>query len=602
MAGADVQATYGIQLAVEGTESADDAAEALERLRDEIAEDTAALRAMQSTLRSLQGSTTTSAAQFKQLRDAIAAKKLAVAQGSQSLLKMKGAFDGLGPSAKRAKEAQVAEGIAAKTAAKLKADADRAAAKSAADHKSSLAKLRGEAGLVEPSFRGLRLSTLAQVPAALGAAAAITVLVGGLALATAAFARFGIAAADARRNEALMIQAAGTHLWYGYGVEASRAADLTADGANAIQYAIDRVSGSTAIGRDRIAGFAQELLKARLGGQDLEKALKAVSQAASVGKEAGLVGAFASLKFMGQSVDKLANLVDQKFGGIVRRQMLGLDVQAMRLRENLSKLWKGINIEPFLEAINKVLRLFSVSTASGYALKHLLEALFPETAAQKFGDVGAKAFKLLVIGAQYLVLSVLTVRKKFQELDEWIDKTFGNGSKKVEAFRIGLESLKDVLLNLMPGGNFIRSGVAVVDGITSGIESEKSGPLNAVAELGKAMLRSFSTSIDAHSPSRLFEKYARFAPEGAVLGIRAGTPDVRQAVGDMVGEIPSTAAQGADTAAPARPSIVVQVTAPISIGDTGGKDAKALVAGLEPEVTALFERAAQQLAATLEPA
>src|SRR5882672_4142748 len=105
----DIQATYGIQLAVEGADSAEDAAKSLQNLRDKITEDSAALREMQTTLRRLQGSTTTSAAQFRQLRDAIAGKKLEVAQGSQALLKMKGAFDGLGPAAKRANDATKAE-------------------------------------------------------------------------------------------------------------------------------------------------------------------------------------------------------------------------------------------------------------------------------------------------------------------------------------------------------------------------------------------------------------------------------------------------------------------------------------------------------------
>src|SRR5262249_3106877 len=149
-----------------------------------IGEDVAALRAMQSTLRQLQGSTLTSAAQFKQLRDAISAKKLEVAQGSQALLKMKGAFDGLGPAAKRAQEAQRAEALAAKLAAKTKADAEKT-------HKDSLAKLRAEVGLAEPSIGGLRLSTLRAVPAPLAAAAAFVVLVGALALVTAAIGKFG---------------------------------------------------------------------------------------------------------------------------------------------------------------------------------------------------------------------------------------------------------------------------------------------------------------------------------------------------------------------------------------------------------------------------
>lgn len=641
----DVQATYGIQLAVDGADSAEDAAKSLENLRDAIGEDNAALREMQATLRRLQGSTTTTAETFKELRDAISAKKLQLAQGSQALVKMKGAYDGLGPAAKRALEAQRAEATAAKLAAKEKEKEAKQAAKTLADstktQHDAVSKLAGEMGAAEPSFRGLKLSTLAQVPPALAAAAAFIVVAGAVAFAAAAFVKFGLAAGDARRNEALMIQAAGTHLWYAYGLEASKAADLTSQGALAIQGAIDRVSASTSIGRDQIAGFATQLMAARLGGQNLEKALKAVSTAAAVGKDAGLVGAFASIQFMGGSVDKLADKIEQKFGGIVKRQMLSLDVQSKKLHENLDKLWKGINVEPLLEAINKVLRLFSTSTASGYALQHLLQALFPTDSVKGFGDAGAKAFKILVIGAQYLVLSVLTVRNKVEDLDTWINKTFFNGEQKVNSFRTALEGLGNTILRIIPGGELAKDlfagfdastegtgkveaamedlkaaqkagldalnasdgtaqGRAVTAGIAKGIEEGKPGVLESMGTLGKAMLKSFATSIDAHSPSKLFQKYARWAPEGVVLGVRAGIPDVERAVDDMVSAPERPAASAASAGGGGGRAITVQVdVGGITIGDSGGKDSKAMGASLQTEVEAMFERAAQQLTAAL---
>jgi len=585
---ADVNATYGIQLAVEGADTAEDSAKALEKLRDSIAEDTAALREMQATLRRLQGSTTTSKETFKQLRDAIAAKKLALAQGSQALVKMQGAFDGLGPSAKRAK---------------------------AATDQLAFSTLKREVFGAERAFGGLHLSTLKAVPVQYAMAAAVAVVVAGLAAATVALFQYGAAAADARRSEALMIQAAGTHLWYAYGLEASKAADLTEAGAKVIQGAVDRVSTSTAISREKVAGFAEELLKARLSGQDLEKALKAVSTAASVGKEAGLVGAFASLKFMGMSVDKLADKIDEKFGGIVRRRMLSLDVQTMKLKEDWARLWKNVNVEPLLEAIHKVLSLFSDTTAAGYGLRTIFEALFPTDSAKTFGDIAAAVFKRLVIGALYLTIAILTVKNKFLDLKDWIDKTFKVDS--VNAWRDAILDAVDAVAHLIPGLSQVldlisigsaasKAGKGLADGIRDGVDSGRGGVLAAIEGMGEASLAAFKHALGIHSPSRLFAEAGLQLPMGEAIGIRKGLPDVKAAVEDLgAASAPPKEDADAASASPAGRtaavrSITVQVSAPISIDATGAKDQKSLLDDIEAKVADVFERAAQKLAAPLE--
>lgn len=569
---ADVNATYGIELAVTGQDSAEDAAKALENLRDKIAEDTASLREMQATLRRLQGSTTTSAETFKKLRDAIAAKKTALAQSSQALVTMKGAFESLGPSARRGKQATDGLGFD---------------------------KLKREVFGAEKSFLGLHLSTLRAVPPQIALAAALGAVVIGLTAATIAIGKFGIAAADARRSEAIMLQAAGTHLWYAYGVEASKAGDLTEDGAKAIQGAVDRVASSTAIGREKISGYAEELLKARLSGQDLEKALKAVSTAASVGKEAGLVGAFASLKFMGMSVDALADKIDQKFGGLARRRMLALDVQVMKLKEDWAKLWKGVNIEPLLEALHKVFSLFSTTTASGYALKAIIEAMFPEASAKAFGDIAAQAFKRVVIGALYATIGLLTLRNKFLDLRDWIDKTFKVDSVKAfgKALLTAVVGPAALLLDLFKGAGE-AAGRGVVDGIKTGIDSGKPDVAASGAGLGKAAVGGFRDELKIRSPSRLFFEDARDRIAGATsAGLRAGAPDVEAAARDMAPEPASRAAARGDRGT--RP-IMVTIHAPIEIAGAQIKDQAGLLDKLEEKLSDVFERAAQKLAVPLE--
>src|SRR4051812_21490430 len=91
----DAQATFGIKLDVEGAGGAEDAAKSLANLKASIEADRASLREMTNAMRSLQGASSVSISTFKNLRDAIAAKRVAIGEASGKLAGMKGAFEAL---------------------------------------------------------------------------------------------------------------------------------------------------------------------------------------------------------------------------------------------------------------------------------------------------------------------------------------------------------------------------------------------------------------------------------------------------------------------------------------------------------------------------
>ncbi len=580
MGTADVTATYGVEIEVEGADTALDAADALETLRDKIAEDTAAVGAMQKALRGLQGGTAVNIQSFRQLRAAIAAKKVEIGQANQKLVSMKGAFDGLGPAAKRAKAAT--DAVAFKT-------------------------LKNEVFGAERSLGGLRLSTLKAVPPWVALAAAAAVAVVAIGAAAVAVTKFGIASADARRNEAIDIQASGTRLWYGYANAVQFAADETEAGAKAISGALDRVSTSTTVGRDRVAGFAKELEAAGLRGQDLETSLKAVSTAASVGKEAGLVGLFASLRFAGQGVDNLAARVQQKLGPLVERKLLSLDAQFARLKENFGQLFKNVDVTPILKALDKILGLFSQTKVVGYALRQTIEALFPTASAKTFGDVAVQVFKQVVIYGLRTVVGLLTLELAYFRIRNAARKAFD-----ITIVRAYFDTLKAVLgpvvwliERMIPGLNALAAlrdigsgeggpgfdlGKSVGEGIRDGVYGSEPGVLNAIGGMASHMIASFKDKLLIRSPSKVFEDAAGQVPAGAAKGIDGGAGDVQAAANRMAPKPGGGAGGGA--------TITVNIAeGAIQIG--AGKDAKQTMADLEAGLADVLEKAAQRVGATL---
>jgi len=584
MDGSDISASYGIELDVTGADTALNAADALETLRDKIGEDTAALGAMQKALRGLQGGVAVDIQSFKQLRAAIAAKKVEIGQANSQLVKMKGAFDGLGPAAKRAK--------AATDAVAFKA-------------------LKQEVFGSEKAFLGLRLSTLKAVPPHIALAAAAVAITVAFGVAAVAVAKFGLASADARRNEQIDQQAAGIRLWYGYGSAVQFAADETEAGAKAISGALDRVSNGTTIGRERVAGFARELEAAGLRGQDLETSLKAVSTAASVGKEAGLVGLFSALRFAGQGVDNLAARIEGKLGPLVTRKLLSLDSQFQRLKENLALLFKNINVEPILKALDRLLGLFSQTKVVGYSLRIALEALFPTTSAKEFGEVAVQVFKQVVIAALrgtvvFLGVEILFYRmrnafKKAFDVDiikAWwtiAKETLSGAAFFLERMIPGLNllaGLGDLASGTGPGANL---GKSIGEGIRDGVHGSEPGVFGAIGGLATGMLDRFKNTLQIHSPSRVFKNAAAQVPAGAAQGIDGGAGQVQDAVDRMAPSPRASRAAGGVTVQMTLASGAIQIHG-------AGKDAGGLLQSLEDGLADALERAAQRAGALLEVA
>ncbi len=565
MASKDESATFSVELEDETSGAANDAANALSKLRGAIDGDLKALRSMQQAMRNLQGGTQVNVAQFRELKAKIDEKKQAISAAQSSYIALGGSF---------ARSARGASGTG----------------RSFADLIKQARALPGPVGLLSGRFAGLG-SILASgvIVAGIGAiVAAMAALVTATLAANTALFAYGVAQADARRSELLRLEGL-TKLRNWWGIAAGNAGEL--------QRAIDRVSGSVAIGRDKVAGYAEQLYRMHLRGENLSAALEGVAIKAAVQGDAQakmFAGWAAGAAMTGRSVRALADDVKARLGGIAAAQMLSLTVQSEKLRESWSMLFSGLKLDPFLKGLGLITGLFTQNAATGRALKALLETMFQPT---------LDALPLLALGAkrffQGMTIGLLEIGIGLQRTRLWLVRTFGDLSifkaiKGVDATMLvvkageltvkgfvaalavagaGLAAIAAVVgaigsvFAVVVGGayeliagpirlfgtltsgllaagkaaiNAWRSidwtalGKAVADGVIGGIRSAAGAVMNAVGGLGKSALATFKRVLGIASPAKAFVLAGGEISRGVRFGVDADRPLVQRAVSRLV--------------------------------------------------------------------
>jgi hypothetical protein len=629
---ADAQATYSIDLEDNTSGAAESAANALATLQKQIKGDTAELANMQRAMKNLQGGTSVNIEQFKKLRDQIDAKKSAIAQAQSAYINLGGNFAKGKQGAQSFSERLAALGVTAK---------------------GMPGPLGGMVGSLE-SLKGL-LGGGALALGVVALSAALVALAAAAVLAMGALLKYGVAQANARRGELLQLEGlTKMRNWYG----------LAAGNAGEMQSAIDAVSGSTALGREKLAGYTGELYKMGLRGKNLELALEgAAIKGAVLGDEGAksFMHWAAGANMAGQSVKRLTDDVKARFGGVAAAQLLDLNVQTEKLRENFGQLFSNLHIEELLKGLASITALFSQSTMTGRALRNIvslmLQPLIDATTAA--APVMKRFFQGLVIGALLVTIAVLQVRK-------WFRQTFGDsevlkgmdlqkaalyaGITAVGLFGVafvamgalvvgalaaampfiwaavtavgalavsGLVLAAPFILGAIAIGALVAAGLAlydlwkevdwtelgsaIVDGIVGGVKSGAKWVIDAVSDLGANAMTALKEKLGIASPSKAFARLGLAIPEGLESGVEAGTPAAKGAVGRMVDvpRIPAAPdARGGDARAPAgaKPSSITLNLGGITI-TSAATSASELADGLERELTRVLENVAAQLGA-----
>lgn len=599
-------ATFAVELDDGVSGAAGTAADALDSLEDKIAADVKALSEMQSAMRRLKGGTSTSVAAFRELRDKIAATKASIADAQARYVELGGQFGKAKP-----KQDGAASGFDAIVG-------------SASRVPGPIGQVAGKLGTI----RGLLSSGLAVGIAAV--AAALLAVAAASVAAAASLARYGIAAANARREELLRLEGL-TKLRTWYGAAAGNAGEL--------QQSIDRVSSSSALGRGKIEEYAGQLYRMGLRGRNLDVTLGAMAMRGAVLGDQyahSFAGMAAGAVRTGQSVDRLAERVRARLGGVASRQMLSMSVQSEKLSENLAMLFSGLRMDGFLGGLQRIGAMFSQSTATGRALKGMIERMF-----QPLLDGAGGAAPLMKRFFQGMIIAALGLEIRIQRLRLWLRRTFGDsemlagidgmrvavaagaGAFAMLAAAVGLSAIAvgavvypfvqigiqvarlitwfEEARDMWSSESWRTIGSQIVDGIAYGIERAKSKAINALRGLGRTLQSVFRIDLGIHSPSRVFAGLGVQIPRGVEAGIRRGSDGVEAAVSSMV-PVPSFGGGAVASAAGAavrsgRP----MSSGSVSIGEihvhTQATDARGVAADLRAELARILEGLALEVGA-----
>ncbi len=558
MSANETTATFAVELRDGVSSPSRTAAESLAALKQSILGGTNELRGIQTAMSRLKAGGLTGSAAFKELRDKADALKKSIGASQAEFLQLGGSLANLKP--------------------------DKAAG-GFDDLLGALTKLPGPLGQgaskLGALFSGSSMAMLGIAGLAAGAVVAIGVLAGlvtAVGQAAIALTQYGLAAADARRNELLHLEGlVSIRSWY------TRAAGS----ASELQASIDAVSGSAAISRSRVAGYAEQLYRAGLRGQTLEDALQGISTVSAVQGE-GMADRFRAMAIgaarTGRSVRGLADDVERRLGGTARRMGLSWDRQMERLRESFQGLFSGIDLDGALGALDEILSVFSQTTVTGRALRTMLSALFQPLldGVSEVGSPFREFFEGVVLQTQRIVIAVLRVRNA-------MTRTFGGsasglsdfvswttlGQVAVGTFAISLlgavavvgvlaAALGSIVLVVgAVGYAFVRFGMGVtqmyerlsgtdwrtlgrslIDGLVGGLMGRASEAWKAVTTIGTGMTEALRTALDIRSPSRVFAELGRQIPRGLAVGVEAEASVSTSAI-DGLTNVPQGGAVGA---------------------------------------------------------
>jgi hypothetical protein len=580
---ADRKAEFALQLTDEASGAAESVADALGNLRKSIEGDQRELAAMQKAMRNLQLGTVVNVEQFRKLKAQIDGKRQSIAAAQAQYLQLGGTFSRAGGQTR---------GLEARIAALQK----------------QIVELPGPLGRLGASFGriggfvgrgGIIAAGILAIVAALGA------LVAASATAVAALAKYGIAQADARRSELLRLEGL-TKLRFFY--------QRMPGNAQEMQAAIDKVSAITALGRDDLVKYNEQLYRMGLRGENLTLALEGVAiKAATQGDQAAQVfaGWAAGAALSGRSINRLVDDVRARLGPIATRQLLSLDVQTRKLKENFDALFRDLQIESFLGGLKVLTDLMSQSTASGKALKQLIEVLLRPLIADvtEVTPLVKRFFQGMILGVQSITIAILRFRL-------WWRNTFGGESvdlidEMTLALNIGKAAVYLFGVALLVAGA-VAAGVTIklttllvpalmktavwlgaiavkalvatwpilltvaalwglyqifkllhvvweeIDwsalgkelwaGIVRGIKAGYEAIAQTMMDLGAKAYEAFASVLGIESPSKVFMKLGVEIPRGVGAGVVQGTPEAQRAVEEMIAPREQGTAVGAAAA------------------------------------------------------
>lgn len=515
MASEESRATFVTDLKQEGSSGVKEQISELERLEGVLKNQNATLGKMQLQYRNLKVGGLQSSQAAKELKDRILAQKKAIGENALALGKQKGAFD---VSTKSQKANVVATKQGTSALAGLAAGAKLGGGPIAAltSKSGTLAASLGKAGLVG---------------VALAAAAALIALDYAAVKSAVSVATAAVTSANAYRTENIELQGL-TKTWSKFwGVQT-----VAPGNADKMQAAINRVTSSVTLGRDKVIDLNSSLYSMRLRGQNLETALKAVALAESGAGEKGKQWAMGQIymnAILGRSMDQVGVLAQKRFGGIVSAKMLDLNVQTLKAKENIAALFRGVKIEPLLKGLDKVLGFFKAGSVQAEAWSTIFETMFNPLfrGAEKGGDVIKTFMNKVTILALNAAIAWEDMGASFSLQKFGIKDTSDllvKASTAAGGLAIAMLRAADATIYIVSGATRAYQAVAGLFGMAKALFTRDFGPEQAKA--GHNALLEFKSAFGTNETADVGHSMI----DGLIKGIQDAQPFLNKAAADAM--------------------------------------------------------------------
>ena len=460
-------------------------------------------------------------------------------------------------SAAAKQEESIAKALAnVKGAAEQAAKAEKAAAGTGKVNEiaEALGKFGGPAGAAGQKAFGLA-SGFQKLRTAMGTAGPyVAVAVGIVAIASAAavaavsIGEWAIGLADANRTQGLLIDGIAR----------------TSEGGAELAATIDNLGTVVPSTREELMGMAKTLADTGLRGKELSTALEATAI-------------------------KAAKL---KFGPDFSAQLLSLDFQTKRLKENIAATFGGLKIDKLLEGLQTLGNLLDAGTESGQALKFLFESIFQPLVDGATGAI--PAVERLFLQAEILALKAFIAIKPYREEIAAVGKNLLIAAAVIGGILAGAVAILVASLGALAAAfgfvvsEVVEFGKLIVTGLADGITGGGAAVIDALTDVVNGAINKAKSLLGIASPSKVFEGLGGFTAEGFASGVDRGAGDAQAALEAMVAP-PRGGAGGAGGGANYG-GVTIQITV-----DGHGESDEGLAAKIAAAVRDVFETDALML-------
>lgn len=435
---------------------------------------------------------------------------------------------------------------------------------------------------VSTAFGGAEFATLAVAAAAVVAVAALVALTVAFFAGVVAVTRFAVAQADAARQAMLSREAFAA------------LSDETAAGVSAF----DAISAATGLADKDLVALTKQLRAAKVSAADMPDALRAAALAERALGSGG-AGEFIDRIRAGEtSVREFAKTAEDSFGGIVAEQIRGVDAQLERSSKNWNRLFAGINLDPFLDALSVLTGMFAkgepLAEAFGLGVEgainpigpmalnaaYAIEAFVLEFAIQLtkmylfvkpaikwlgelFGaadDSTALIDTLAVLGKISAVLAVVfgvTLVAAVAAVTAVVAVGVGMFAAFLAGITLVVVGVWDSLTGLYDVGAAIVEwattiGVDLMRGLIDGVVSMVTAVVTAVSDAVGSAIDAAKEVLGIASPSKVFAEIGTNTVAGFTEAVDAGAGEAQGSMAALVGTEPAAASaskSGANAAA-----------------------------------------------------